>query len=382
MRKIIQNTGFILCLFISIMSCKKADNDINILVADEPVLPSQSYNYLDVKWSSLFSDFDKTQLLNPNDQNLSEIINPSITNPGTTLGRVLFYDKKLSLNNAISCSSCHHQSNGFADPRSSSIGFEGRLTPRNSMAIVNSGLNQGMFWDSREFSVKSMTLNPIQNHIEMGMENLDFLEKKLQRYSYYGPLFQKAFGSTEITKEKISNALAQFVCSLISTNSKYDQGTLNKFANFNGLELLGKDLFFSSKAKCSTCHDGPNFSIANSTSSNDYIDTKGTANIGLDINYKDNGFGEGQFKIPSLRNIALTAPYMHDGRFNSLREVINHYNSNIKPHRKLDSKFMHSGQAIKLNLSQIEVDALIAFLNTLTDEEFRTNPKFSDPFKN
>ena len=307
--------------------------------------------------------------------------NPIVKNEGARLGRVLFYDKKLSISNTISCGSCHIQSSGFSDVTALSQGFKGLHTSRNSSSIGNAALSASLFWDGRNSTVKSMTLNPVQNHIEMGMEDLNFLVKKLSSTSYYPDLFKKAFGNSEITKERIANALAQFVCSMVSVDSKYDKESAVSFRGFSELEKKGKDLFFSSKTNCTACHGGPNFSVNSVNSFNDYTSSNGTANIGLDIQYKDQGFGNGKFKIPSLRNVELTAPYMHDGRFKTLEEVVEHYNSGIANHPQLDRNLKINGQPRRLNLNEQDKKALVAFLKTLTDETLVKDVKFSDPFQ-
>lgn len=368
-------------------SCKK-EQIIAVQESEVPVLPAKTLDYRDITLKGPFAKFNKEQILgigNNQQIDLFQSENPSVSNEGATLGRVLFYDKKLSLNNSVACASCHHQDKAFSDGQALSMGFEGRITPRSSMSIANANMNGSMFWDSRKANVLAMTLNPVQNHIEMGMEDMKALVNKLTATSYYPDLFKQAYGSKEITEEKISIALSQFVCSLFSGNSKYDQAVeRGSFASLTPLEEKGRQLFFSSTTQCSSCHGGENFSVANSTSTrgfDGYGETLGTANIGLDVVYKDNGFGEGQFKIPSLRNIALTAPYMHDGRFKSLTEVINHYNNNIQMHKKLDKKFIQNGTPIRMNLSDVEVQAMVAFLNTLTDESFIKDERYSNPFK-
>jgi len=314
-----------------------------------------------------------------------------ITPWGATLGRVLFYDKKLSLNNTVSCASCHHQDKAFADGQQFSTGFEGRVTTRNSMAIVNPVLQNNLFWDSRSKTIHDLSLQPVQNHIEMGMEDLNRLVSKLESTEYYKPLFNKAFGTNEVSPEKISKALSQFVASITTSRSRFDVAQKNNFSNFSELEKMGMHLFNSEKAKCSSCHGGGNMSALDGpndpygggggsfTSSQDL---RGATNIGLDIVYKDNGLGNGNFKIPSLRNIALTDPYMHDGRFKTLEEVVEHYSSGIKPHAHLDVKFTNGKGNIKpLNLNSIEKKAIVAFLKTLTDMEMVKDPKWSNPFR-
>jgi cytochrome c peroxidase len=237
----------------------------------------------------------------------------------------------------------------------------------------------------------------------MGFNNLNNLPAKLSAVSYYPALFKAAFGSEEITLEKISKALAQFLRAIVSHNSKYDQGVDQNFANFTPLENLGRNLF--SQKLCDHCHGGSNFSMNWSTEG---------VNIGLDMNYNDNGVGvtqtntalNGCFKVPSLRNIALSAPYMHDGRFQKLEDVIDFYNSNVQPHANLnfrlregynnsfintidppigipiDPVFFNFGSSNprRLNLSSLDKQALVAFLKTLTDYSVTTDPKFSDPF--
>lgn len=306
----------------------------------------------------------------------------NITDAGATLGRVLFYDPQLSLNNAVACGSCHRQKAAFADGQTASEGFGGKFTPRNSMAIVNVALNNNLFWDSRIASLRQMVTQPVQNHLEMGMESMDVLASKLSKVDYYPDLFLAAFGSREITEDRIANALTQFLSAMVTANSRFDRAQQNDFATFNELERMGKDLFFGTRANCSSCHSGANFSAPDSPVGEYGSPTaKGTANIGLDLVYADNGKGEGQFKIPSLRNIALTAPYMHDGRFNTLEEVVEHYNSGIQAHRNLDEKFIGSdGNPLRLGLNEMEKQALVAFLKTLTDEDFIRDQRFSDPF--
>ncbi len=249
-----------------------------------------------------------------------------------------------------------------------------------------------MFWDSRATSPLELSLMPVFNHIEMGMESDQMLVSKLAKTSYYPELFEAAFGDRHISKERISMAMTQFVNCMFSKESKFDKGELHNFANFTPLELYGKQLFFSNELKCSECHAGTNFSAPDAPgfmggaygggAVTNGENPRGTANIGLDMVYKDNGRGNGKFKIPSLRNIELTGPYMHDGRFKTLDDVLNHYSHGIQNHPSLDEKFRNGSKAKKLNLSENDKVALISFLKTLTDKNLITNPKFSDPFKN
>ncbi|MEO6190512.1 MAG: cytochrome c peroxidase [Saprospiraceae bacterium] len=361
-----------------ILSCEKSQNIVGSnIIHQEPLLPEIQADYLNPPLPSEFFFGGDVENQFEKDKNFNG--NPELTNEGANLGRVLFYDRKLSLNNSIACGSCHLQSRGFSDPVSFSEGFEGKFTKRNSSSIVNPIVSSALFWDSRASNVLNMTLNPVQNHIEMGMEDLVFLEKKLARISYYPDLFKKAYGNTEITKNKIAEALAQFVCSLTTSNSKYDKSLKNNFQTLTQLESTGKNLFFSNKTQCSGCHGGINFSAA-SSQFNEYSETKGTANIGLDRNNIDIGFGDGSFKIPSLRNVAVSAPYMHDGRFKTLVDVINHYDHGIQNNPNLDKKLKSGNSVVRMNLTEYEKKSLVAFLNTLTDTEFLQAKKFSNPF--
>ncbi len=308
------------------------------------------------------------------------------------LGRILFYDKSLSVNNGVSCGSCHKQALAFSDNRQFSTGFENRITSRNTQPIQNLGgfgfgsAGQALFWDGRHRFLSEMVLEPVGNHIEMGMRSNTDLLIKLSDSPLYGILFQAAYGDSEVTLERISHALAGFVGSMISNNSKFEKSFFSDGgfgSTFNGLERLGLDLFIR-KYDCMSCHDV--------ISTVGYSEAFGEelVNIGLDAAYADNGAGalngaasqNGKFKIPNLRNVALTAPYMHDGRFASLEEVIDHYSTGVASHPNLDDRLKDpiTGSPLVLNISQNEKTALIAFLQTLTDQTFITDPKFSDPF--
>ncbi|MGB0429540.1 MAG: cytochrome-c peroxidase [Bacteroidia bacterium] len=323
--------------------------------------------------------------------------NPT-TYEGVELGRHLFYDKRLSVNNTISCATCHKQEYAFTDPRKLSIGFEGESTTRNSMSIVNMRWQQRFFWDARETSLEQQVLTPIQDHIEMGM-TLDKAVKTLSKIKIYKELFGNAFGDSEVTTERISFALAQFVRSIVSQNSKYDltygmpEGRIKK--ELSAQEYLGYKLFtthvapdnytgdndpgkITRGANCDDCHNGQ------------LITDNRISNNGLDLIYADKGFGDisnktkynGTFKTPTLRNIELTAPYMHDGRFKTLEEVIDHYDQHVKRHKNLDKEISEAGnhRIMKLDLTQNEKDALIAFLKTFTDHQLINDPKYANPF--
>jgi cytochrome c peroxidase len=307
------------------------------------------------------------------------------------LGRVLFYDKQLSLNNSVACASCHKQVFGFADNVAFSRGFENVLTVRNSMPIQNlqndfftffDGTrfvsSSILFWDGRESNLNSMVLRPILNHIEMGTFDVQSLAQKLSTVPYYKPLFKKAYGDEAITPTGISVALSAFVASINSNNTKFDRFKRNQ-EQLSALETNGRRLFFDIY-DCNSCHqvETPNgYAVAGG----------GFADIGLTT--QDNGRGgftkrtsdEGKFKIPSLRNVALTSPYMHDGRFETLDDVLDHYSGGIQNTPNLDFRLRSSNGAKQLNISSEEKKAIIAFLNTLTDYQMITDSKFSSPFK-
>jgi cytochrome c peroxidase len=313
------------------------------------------------------------------DYNVSEnafqtgLTTTSLDNDVTALGRVLFYDDLLSINGSKSCASCHVQSMGFADGEILSDGFVNQKTKRHSMTIVNERANQQFFWDGRSHNLKSQVMMPVSDHIEMGTDDIELLIRKMEAQPYYAPLLVKAFGDDEISEDRISEALFQFVSSLASYNTKFDQ-VVRSEAAFTALEAEGQQLF-QGKYKCGSCHGGNNFNYT--SGGNDF------ANIGLDAENEDKGIGEGRIKVPSLRNVAITAPYMHDGRFGKLEDVINHYSKGIQENESLDWRLRDSTGtgAARFNIPLSDKKALIAFLNTLTDDVLLTDHKFSDPFK-
>lgn len=342
----------------------------------EPMLPSVAYDY-----SSEVPSFAIT--------GASKIV---MNNNVSQLGRVLFYEKFLSINNAVACASCHKQENAFADPNRVSVGFAAGLGTRNAPPIFNMFSNAALFWDGRANNLKDMVLMPISHNVEMGMESMEMLEAKLAKVPYYAALFQKAFGTTEVKRENIGMALAQFLLSIRSTSSEFDKNGQMALAPQakRGMELFNK-------LHCQSCHGAADNPYYNSN----------MFNIGLEKTYTDKGrkdvtnstLDEGKFKVPSLRNLAVTAPYMHDGRFKTLEEVIDHYNNGVVDHNMLASQLrsIHPGSGgwgnnntqdpnrnkfgnPTLELNEQDKKDLIAFLNTLTDTRLLTDPRFSDPF--
>jgi cytochrome c peroxidase len=303
------------------------------------------------------------------------------TDPGATLGRILFYDNRLSINQTISCASCHQQAHGFSDPRRFSVGFDGSTGTRNGMGLSNARWYQRrrFFWDERANTLEDQVLMPIQNPIEMGM-TLEALTNRLAAEPFYTNLFAAAFGSPAVDTNRISRALAQFVRSIIPVGSKYDTGVSSRFANFTPQENLGRQIFLGQvgNATCAACHGTDNF-----------VPGPALNNNGLEFPYVDRGVGaitgnpadSGKFKVPSLRNIELTAPYMHDGRFNTLEQVVEFYNSEVVDNPNLSPPLRNpNGTVRRLNLTTGQKAALVTFLKTLTDTNLATDPKLSDPF--
>lgn len=304
-----------------------------------------------------------------------------VTDAGATLGRVLFYDTRLSANNTVACGSCHAQARAFADAGRFSKGYEGKLTDRNAMSLVNLRYypRGRFFWDERAKSLEDQVLLPLQSKTEMG-QDLTRLVAVLAADDHYPELFRRAFGDSVITPRRTARALAQFLRALVSYQSKFDEGLAKArsvredFENFTAQENRGKGLFLTN---CASCHLPPGQEA--------HFFMSRPLNNGLDADFRsaDGGVGDvtlnsaevGLFKSPSLRNVELTAPYMHDGRFATLEAVIDHYARDVKNHPNLDVR------ARRRDLSAAEKAALVAFLTTLTDRKFITDPKFSDPFQ-
>jgi cytochrome c peroxidase len=304
--------------------------------------------------------------------------NTSASNPttdaGATLGRVLFYDTRLSRNDAIACASCHVQAVGFADTVRFSRGIDGQRTPRHSMALANARFYQRgrFFWDERAATLEDQVVQPISDPGEMAIPLADALEK-LRATPFYAPLFAAAFGTTDITSDRVARALAQFVRSMVSGNATHDQafaagGPPNFAGTFTVQQAQGHQLFVG-QAGCARCH---------------ITDAQVGSNImnnGLDAVVTDVGAGGGRFKSPSLRNVGVRRFFMHDGRFTSLDQVVAHYDSGIQNSPGLDPGLRQGGLPQRLDLSAAQRAALVAYLHALTDSSFLTDVRFSDPFR-
>uniref|UniRef100_UPI004047FA37 cytochrome-c peroxidase n=1 Tax=Roseivirga sp. TaxID=1964215 RepID=UPI004047FA37 len=382
----------VLFIALGIFSCTKDE-------VSEPIeesvlnLPATPFDYTSLNLPSHFTNNVAGQPLptsiNGTDNNPTS--NP-ITDNGATLGRVLFYDTKLSANGTIACASCHKQDKGFSDEATLSLGFAGGTTGRHSMTLINARFYQRgrFFWDERATTLEEQVLMPFQDPVEMGM-TLEQVVSTVQAQSYYPELFEKAFGSEDIDSDKISKALAQFVRSIVSYSSKYDEGRASSnapganFANFTAEENLGKGLFFQTipngGGACFGCHTTEAFISANPGPQNNGLDASSTSDLGAGSVFANSIF-IGRFKTTTLRNIELTAPYMHDGRFSTLEEVVEHYNSGIQNHPTLSPALTDgNGDPIRLNFTETEKAALVAFLKTLTDTSISSEAKWSDPFK-
>lgn len=387
---------FFLSFAFAILSCQNDADD-------------NSSNYTAIE-TTFGDNLHMSNLLNYGNQNIPNYItkdngiNNPIDDKIATLGRVLFYDVNLSSNNTISCASCHKQDHAFSDGEIASTGVNG-TTGRHSMRLVNNRFANEVryFWNERATSLEEQTTMPIKDHGEMGFSgengdpSFDDLLTKLGTIDYYSELFSFAFNSTEITETKMQLALAQFVRSIQSFDSKYDVGRSSApndgapFTNFTVEENQGKQLFLAPPQfdgngsrtggglGCAGCHAAPEFDIDPNSLNNGIIGVIGsTTTIDLD-----------NTRAPSLRDLisptgSTNGPFMHTGNLATLQATVNHYNNiNIAPgNTNLDPRLTQGGNPQQLNLTPNEVNAVVAFLNTLTGNDVYTNEKWSNPFPN
>jgi len=339
----------------------------------------------------------------PNYINFDNTAGNNITDAKATLGRVLFYDKQLSIDNTISCGSCHIQQFAFGDTALASLGVQAGRTGRHSMRLVNARFSSEVkfFWDERAATLEQQTTQPIQDHAEMGFSgqngrpNLAALLSKLSGIGYYKELFQFVYGDQNITEPRMQECLSQFIRSIQSFDSKYDVGRAQVaqeqqgFPNFSPQENMGKNLYLmppqfgpngvrtGGGLGCGGCHRPPEFAIDPNSGNNGII---GVLNgTGIDIN---------NTRSPSLRDLAgpsglPNGPMMHTGVIRTLQAVIGHYGQiNLAPgNTRLDPRLRPGGFGQQLNLNQQEVDAVIAFLKTLTGNAVYTDTRWSNPFR-
>lgn len=367
MKKIILFLSLITTFLLALFACKKDTK------ATDPV--GEPAKYDGTPYAFISGSFPAPNIANDN----------ALTEQGVQLGRMLFYEKTLSKNNMISCASCHKQEFAFDDTANFSIGVLGLKGKRQAMAIFNTAWHSNeFFWDGRAHLLRDQSLLPIQDTLEM-FETLPSIINKLSDNPMYKVQFTKAFGTSEVNSEKISKALEQFMNSIVSNESKYDK-YLAGSATLTTSEDNGRKLFFQeynqffpaqSGAECSHCHSGFNFT--NNDYMNNGLDTDASiTDIGRE-KVTNNIADKAKFKVPSLRNIALTAPYMHDGRFKTLEEVVDHYNNGLKASTYIDPALENTrGTGLMLNAQQ-KAD-LVNFLKTLTDNSLVNNPKYKSPF--
>lgn len=299
-----------------------------------------------------------------------------MTVEGVELGRKLFYEPLLSDDNTQSCGSCHLQEFGFGDPRQFSIGIDGSVGTRQAMTLINLGWNQnGFFWDGRAESLEDLVFEPVVNPIEMNTTWPE-VEAKLNASEEYKGLFKKAFDTDVIDSTHVSKAVSQFLRTLISGNSKFDKYFNQQALQLTPQELRGLILFDGEGADCFHCH-GLGGLLTDNQFRNNGLESDFSSDFGR-YDVTGNDADKGKFRAPTLRNIEVTAPYMHDGRFFTLEEVIDHYSEHVTQSETIDPlmELVGNGGA---QLTQSEKEDLIAFLKTLTDEEFLSNPAFSDP---
>jgi len=300
---------------------------------------------------------------------VSNFQNNPFTKDGFILGRKLFYETQLSSDNSISCGSCHQQLSGFSHPdKKISQGVNGATGSRNTPSLVNLNWHTNFMWDGKLTNMETQPVSPITNPLEMN-EDIDNVLIKLSRNLEYRRLFKNAFGSENISEDLLLKALAQFTGMLVSYNSKYDKYSRGEIS-LSTDEMNGFILF---QQKCNACHSAPlftNFQFENN---------------GLDTTFADGGRGNitgltsdsGKFKVPSLRNVSLSKPYMHDGRFVSLEDVLDHYSDGI-----MNSSTLNPMLTGGMSLTDQEKQNIIAFLNTLSDDSFIHDKRFKDPFNN
>lgn len=387
----------LLTIIFSIISCNTTDEENYTAITETyPAVQAEFGSSVDLNNLANYANQTVPAYITKD----NSALNP-ISNKGATLGRILFYDKKLSSNNTISCSSCHKQAVAFGDDNVASTGVNG-TTGRHSMRLINTrfATESKFFWDERAASLEIQTTMPIKDHGEMGFSgtngdlNFNALITKLSAINYYKELFKFVYGSEEITETKIQFALAQFIRSIQSFDSKYDIGRAlatndnQNFANFTTQENQGKNLFLTPPTfnasgvrtagglGCAGCHAAPEFDIDPNTRNNGIIGS--INNTGIDIT---------NTRAPSLRDLVkvdgtTNGQMMHTGVITTLQQAIGHYGTiNIAPgNTNLDPRLRPNGVGQQLNLTATEVNAVIAFLRTLSGTDVYTNTKWSNPF--
>jgi cytochrome c peroxidase len=363
--------GKLLLFGVALASCQQNTETPDPTEPEGPVVPPTAYV---LAVPSNFSPPRSTRSDNP------------LTVEGVALGRRLFYEKSLSVTNTIACASCHKQELAFTDGLARAQGVNGSLGTRNTMSLTNMAWASRLNWDGAAATLENQARIPIENPLEMH-QSLQAGVARLQASGTYPALFRKAFGSSTITEDDVLKALAQFERTLVSSNSRYDQFQRGNRTILSSFEQQGMLLFSRHPdpslgvrgGNCSDCHAGP------------LQAGLGFFNNGLDATLTDLGLGtvtgqatdNGKFKAPSLRNIALTAPYMHDGRFTTLAQVVDHYNDHVVLNSpNLDPQILNASNTaghFTLELTATEKAQIVAFLETLTDTTFTHDRRFSKP---
>ena len=391
--------AYIFSLFLllsALNACQKTETTTTTTAEDYAAIKAQFANKIDPTNLANYANQGKPAYINKDNTG-----NNIITDAKATLGRVIFYDKQLSINNTESCGSCHAQKFAFGDTALSSLGVLNGRTGRHSMRLINSRFSneRRFFWDERAATLEEQTTQPVKDHAELGFsgENgrpaFTTLLAKLQALGYYQELFRFVYGDENVTEPRLQECLSQFVRSIQSFDAKYDQGRVvaqdnQQFPNFTQQENVGKGLFLAAPQfsadgvriagglGCAGCHAPPEFSIDPNSGNNGII---GVLNgTGIDIN---------NTRAPSLRDLVgidgtLNGPMMHTGGITSLNTLIGHYGRiNLAPgNTRLDPRLRPNGVGQQLNLNANEVDAVVAFLKTLTGNAVYTDPRWSDPF--
>ena len=344
-----KNIVLLVCFTLNFISCTNDDIDKGIPINEK----------YELKYPSYFPSLTFDTIRYPLSKN------------GIELGRKLFYDGRLSRNNTISCGFCHIQENAFTHHgHNVSHGIDDRLGIRNAPAIQNLAFLNRFMWDGVIHDLAQQSISPISNEDEMD-SSIEEIVSKLKNDINYRSLFKSVFGDENINGERILNALGQFMAAMISSNSRYDS-YLKKEGNLTDEEKYGMNLF---QKKCSSCHNGVLFTDESFRNTGQYYDAQ----------YKDGGrfrvtldsIDFMKFRVPSLRNIELTKPYMHDGRFYSLEAVLNFYEQNVENQKNLDP-VLKQNDRIGIPMTENEKKAIITFLKTLTDQKFITNPAFAE----
>lgn len=362
-----------------------------------------NYYYYEPEEYALLSQYLKLPSL-PNDYNVT--LPQHLSNAGlfarpverdkAVLGRVLFYDKTLSKDGKISCGSCHKQAIGFSDDVVQSKGVSGQVTDRNSIALASvanfsayygTDLNGPggirFFWDNRAETIAEQSTGSLTNPKEMNMHMTEVVDA-VQVQPYYAILFKKAYGDATVTPDRVTESIANFINALGSYQSEFDQEAAKEpygsvYTNFSGFNASQNRGLQKYQSNCASCHS-PIMGRPMLFNASNGLDAVTTGDRGVG-GISGSSTEQGTFKVPTLRNIALTAPYMHDGRFATLEEVVDHYSTGIQSHPNLHPNLMVNGQPKRMNFSATDKEDLIAFLNTLTDEKIRTDERFANPFR-